>query len=51
MVVVPKKKKRKCVATVSHVAVKAKKGAQPKAPEPSTGTFRSIEKGCQRRFA
>ena len=51
VVVVPEKKKRKRVATVARVAVKVKKGAHPKAPEPSTVTFRSIEKGCQRRFA
>jgi hypothetical protein len=40
VVVVPEKKKRKRVATVAHVAVKVKKRAQPKAPEPSTATAR-----------
>ena len=40
VVVVPEKKTRKRVATAARVAVKAKKRAQSKAPEPRTAAAR-----------
>ena len=46
VVVVPEKKTRKLVATAARVAVKAKKRAQPKTPEPRTAAacFERYEK-------